>query len=197
MSLAVPHVLPSRPPPRLRRAALGSALAVGLLLVSVATVIAGWMDWGAALALQALAVFALGALLVQYGLAGHAPHERFGAANGLTLTRLAMIALLAGVAGRPLPADPAPLAWGIVVFATITAVPDAAKGERLVAFYTDPAVTPQTLWVRLTRTELPRLWLPKREDLRHVEAIPTLGTGKVDLRAVRQLAADLREEAAS
>ena len=128
MSLAVPHVLPSRPPPRLRRAALGSALAVGLLLVSVATVIAGWMDWGAALALQALAVFALGALLVQYGLAGHAPHERFGAANGLTLTRLAMIALLAGVAGRPLPADPAPLAWGIVVFATITAVLDAADG---------------------------------------------------------------------
>jgi hypothetical protein len=41
------------------------------------------------------------------------------------------------------------------------------------------------------------LWLPKREDLRLVEAIPTLGTGKVDLRAVRQLAVDLKHEAAS
>ena len=72
----------------------------------------------------------------------------------------------------------------------VTAVPDETKGERLVAFYTDPAVTPHALWERLCQTELPRLWLPKREDLQMVEAIPTLGTGKVDLRAVRQLAAE-------
>jgi len=71
----------------------------------------------------------------------------------------------------------------------VTAVPDDAKGERLVAFYTDPALTPQALWERLCQTEMPRLWLPKREDLQMVDAIPTLGTGKVDLRAVRQLAA--------
>jgi len=31
---------------------------------------------------------------------------------------------------------------------------------------------------------------PKRDDLHVVEAIPTLGTGKTDLRAVRQLALD-------
>ena len=79
----------------------------------------------------------------------------------------------------------------------VTAVSDAAKGERLVAFYTDPAVTPQALWERLCRTELPRLWMPKREDLRPIEAIPTLGTGKIDLRAVRQLASDHADEAAS
>ena len=71
----------------------------------------------------------------------------------------------------------------------MTAVPDDARGERLVAFYTDPDLPAAELWERLCRTELPRLWLPKREDLRFVEAIPTLGTGKVDLRAVRQLAA--------
>lgn len=70
----------------------------------------------------------------------------------------------------------------------VTAVPDELRGERLVAFYTDPALAGQELWERLCRTELPRLWLPKREDLRFLEAIPTLGTGKVDLRAVRQLA---------
>jgi len=71
----------------------------------------------------------------------------------------------------------------------VTAVPDDARGERLVAFYTDPELAAPDLWEQLCRTELPRLWLPKREDLRFVEAIPTLGTGKVDLRAVRQLAA--------
>ena len=72
----------------------------------------------------------------------------------------------------------------------VTAVPDDAKGERLVAFFTDPDVAPQDLWERLCRTGLPRLWLPKRDDLRFVDAIPTLGTGKVDLRAVRQLASE-------
>src|SRR5262249_26701631 len=60
----------------------------------------------------------------------------------------------------------------------VTAVPDETRGERLVAFYTDGSVTPTELWERLCRTELPRLWLPKREDLRPVESIPTLGTGK-------------------
>ncbi|HKF64937.1 MAG TPA: AMP-binding protein, partial [Vicinamibacterales bacterium] len=72
--------------------------------------------------------------------------------------------------------------------AAVTAVPDEAKGERLVVFFTDPAMTPQGLWERLCETELPRLWLPKREDLHFVESVPTLGTGKVDLRGVRDLA---------
>jgi acyl-[acyl-carrier-protein]-phospholipid O-acyltransferase/long-chain-fatty-acid--[acyl-carrier-protein] ligase len=71
----------------------------------------------------------------------------------------------------------------------VSAVPDDARGERLVAFYTDPLVTPAELWEQLCRTELPRLWIPKRDDLRFIEQIPTLGTGKVDLRAVRTLAA--------
>ena len=70
----------------------------------------------------------------------------------------------------------------------VTSTPDDAKGERLVAFYTDPDVTPQRLWDQLSATTLPKLWVPKREDLRAIDAIPTLGTGKTDLRAVRQLA---------
>jgi acyl-[acyl-carrier-protein]-phospholipid O-acyltransferase / long-chain-fatty-acid--[acyl-carrier-protein] ligase len=73
----------------------------------------------------------------------------------------------------------------------VTAVPDPSRGERLVAFYTDSSLQPQELWERLCQTELPRLWLPKREDLHHIEAIPTLGTGKTDLRAVRQMALEL------
>ena len=72
--------------------------------------------------------------------------------------------------------------------AVVTAVPDPSKGERLVVFYTDPALTPQQLWERLCQTELPRLWVPKRDDFNLTDSIPTLGTGKLDLRAVRQLA---------
>jgi acyl-[acyl-carrier-protein]-phospholipid O-acyltransferase/long-chain-fatty-acid--[acyl-carrier-protein] ligase len=70
----------------------------------------------------------------------------------------------------------------------VTSVADERKGERLVVFYTDSSVSPSDLWERLCRTELPRLWLPKREDLHTIEMLPTLGSGKLDLRAVRRLA---------
>jgi len=72
----------------------------------------------------------------------------------------------------------------------VTAVPDDARGERIVAFFTRTDITADDLWERLCQTELPRLWLPKREHLMHLPEIPTLGTGKVDLRGLRQLALD-------
>ena len=75
----------------------------------------------------------------------------------------------------------------------VTAVPDAVKGERLVALYTDPDMTAQEIWERLSRCDMPKLWIPKREDLHLVDAIPTLGTGKVDLRGVRLLALEQKE----
>jgi acyl-[acyl-carrier-protein]-phospholipid O-acyltransferase/long-chain-fatty-acid--[acyl-carrier-protein] ligase len=75
----------------------------------------------------------------------------------------------------------------------VTAVPDESRGERLVAFFTDPTMTAQALWERLCQTDLPRLWLPKREDMHLVEAIPSLGTGKTDLRRVKQLAMEISE----
>jgi acyl-[acyl-carrier-protein]-phospholipid O-acyltransferase/long-chain-fatty-acid--[acyl-carrier-protein] ligase len=72
----------------------------------------------------------------------------------------------------------------------VTAIPDAAKGERLVALYTDPDLSAQKIWEQLSSTDLPKLWIPKREDMHVVDAIPSLGTGKVDLRGVRQLAVE-------
>jgi acyl-[acyl-carrier-protein]-phospholipid O-acyltransferase / long-chain-fatty-acid--[acyl-carrier-protein] ligase len=72
--------------------------------------------------------------------------------------------------------------------ATVVSVPDDVRGERLIAFYSDTGLSPSALWDKLTATDLPKLWIPKREDLRPIETIPTLGTGKVDLRALRQRA---------
>lgn len=128
MAFAAPHALPGNPLFRLRRAAGGLALSVGLLLLLCAVGVAGHVGWNAAFAAQCLAVFSVGTACMLLGLRRHAPHERFGAANVLTLLRLGMIALLAGLVGRPLPADPAPLAWAVVVFSTVTAVLDAADG---------------------------------------------------------------------
>ncbi|MEO8481465.1 MAG: AMP-binding protein [Acidobacteriota bacterium] len=70
----------------------------------------------------------------------------------------------------------------------VTGVPDAAKGERLVAFYARPEIAPEQLWDALCASDLPRLWLPRRDNLVPLEAIPTLGTGKADLRRIKQMA---------
>jgi acyl-[acyl-carrier-protein]-phospholipid O-acyltransferase/long-chain-fatty-acid--[acyl-carrier-protein] ligase len=79
----------------------------------------------------------------------------------------------------------------------VTAIPDPARGERLVAFYTRGDLSPDLLWEQLCRTDLPRLWLPKREHLVPIAAIPTLGTGKVDLRRLREMALEHAGEQAA
>jgi acyl-[acyl-carrier-protein]-phospholipid O-acyltransferase/long-chain-fatty-acid--[acyl-carrier-protein] ligase len=70
----------------------------------------------------------------------------------------------------------------------VTAVPDAQKGEHLVVLHTQPDLDPEAVWEQLGRTDLPRLWIPKREHFYYVEAIPRLATGKVDLPRVKRLA---------
>jgi acyl-[acyl-carrier-protein]-phospholipid O-acyltransferase/long-chain-fatty-acid--[acyl-carrier-protein] ligase len=70
----------------------------------------------------------------------------------------------------------------------VTAVPDARKGEALVVLYTPTAISRDDLWALLCQTDIPKLWLPRREHLYCIEAIPTLGTGKVDLQQARRLA---------
>ncbi|WP_162917116.1 acyl-[ACP]--phospholipid O-acyltransferase [Dongia deserti] len=74
--------------------------------------------------------------------------------------------------------------------ACVTAVPDAQRGERLVGFYVaNEAMAPQLIWQALGESDLPKIWIPKATDLRRIEALPVLGTGKIDLRAVKTLAA--------
>ena len=41
---------------------------------------------------------------------------------------------------------------------------------------------------RLPSLGLPNLFMPRRDHLIQVDALPTLGTGKLDLRGLRQLA---------
>jgi acyl-[acyl-carrier-protein]-phospholipid O-acyltransferase/long-chain-fatty-acid--[acyl-carrier-protein] ligase len=74
---------------------------------------------------------------------------------------------------------------------SVTGIPDEQKGERLAVLYTRPDIAPADLWKRLAETDLPSLWRPKRESIFQVEAIPALGTGKVDLRRVRAMAQEL------
>lgn len=44
--------------------------------------------------------------------------------------------------------------------------------------------------LRLPQCDLPSLWTPRRDQFIRVDALPMLGTGKIDLRAVKQVAPD-------
>jgi acyl-[acyl-carrier-protein]-phospholipid O-acyltransferase / long-chain-fatty-acid--[acyl-carrier-protein] ligase len=69
----------------------------------------------------------------------------------------------------------------------VVGVPDLKKGERLVVLYTG-ALEVEEVWRRVASSELPRLWVPKKENFYFVPSLPTLGTGKLDLRGVRGMA---------
>jgi acyl-[acyl-carrier-protein]-phospholipid O-acyltransferase/long-chain-fatty-acid--[acyl-carrier-protein] ligase len=72
----------------------------------------------------------------------------------------------------------------------VVGIPDEKKGERLAVLYTGP-LDAEEVWKRLAETELPKLWVPKRENIYRVESLPTLGTGKLDLRGVRRRVEEL------
>jgi acyl-[acyl-carrier-protein]-phospholipid O-acyltransferase/long-chain-fatty-acid--[acyl-carrier-protein] ligase len=70
----------------------------------------------------------------------------------------------------------------------VTAIADPQRGEKLVAFYAANGISPQELWDKLNRSDLPKLWIPKRENLHPIDTIPLLGSGKADLKKVKELA---------
>ncbi|HEX9144885.1 MAG TPA: AMP-binding protein, partial [Candidatus Binatia bacterium] len=70
----------------------------------------------------------------------------------------------------------------------VTAIPDEQRGEKLVVYYSENGITRDQLWEKLNQSELPKLWIPKREDIHQIPSIPLLGSGKVDLKTVRALA---------
>jgi acyl-[acyl-carrier-protein]-phospholipid O-acyltransferase/long-chain-fatty-acid--[acyl-carrier-protein] ligase len=72
----------------------------------------------------------------------------------------------------------------------VTAIPDELRGEKLIAFYTQNGITREELWDKLNQSELPKLWIPKRENLYLIDAIPILGSGKLDLKKVKSMALD-------
>jgi len=75
------------------------------------------------------------------------------------------------------------------VFA-VTAVSDERRGERIAVVHTiDPEKLPLIL-EGMQAMGLPNLYIPKKDDFVKVDALPILGTGKIDLRAVKQAAMD-------
>jgi acyl-[acyl-carrier-protein]-phospholipid O-acyltransferase/long-chain-fatty-acid--[acyl-carrier-protein] ligase len=72
----------------------------------------------------------------------------------------------------------------------VTGVPDEKKGERLVVLHKIADGQLQACLEKLAQSDLPNLWKPRPDQFFRVDAFPYLGTGKIDLRKVKDLAAE-------
>lgn len=71
----------------------------------------------------------------------------------------------------------------------VTALPDEKKGEKLAVVHTSDSERVPELLSKLAAAGLPNLFLPRADCFVKVDALPVLGTGKLDLRKVKELAA--------
>jgi acyl-[acyl-carrier-protein]-phospholipid O-acyltransferase / long-chain-fatty-acid--[acyl-carrier-protein] ligase len=70
----------------------------------------------------------------------------------------------------------------------VAGVPDEKKGERLVVLHKLADGPLQACLEKLAQCDLPNLWKPRADQFFRVEQFPLLGTGKLDLRKVKELA---------
>ncbi|MCI0358129.1 MAG: AMP-binding protein, partial [Planctomycetaceae bacterium] len=76
----------------------------------------------------------------------------------------------------------------------VTAVPDAKKGERLIVLHTKLAKSIDELRKGLSEAGLPNLFIPAADGFVEVEALPILGTGKLDLKGIKAMAIERTRE---
>ncbi len=77
----------------------------------------------------------------------------------------------------------------------VTGVPDEKKGERLIVLHTLDDAKLEAVLEKLEREDLPALWKPRASQFFYIEALPYLGTGKLDLCTLKQLAQKLAQPA--
>jgi acyl-[acyl-carrier-protein]-phospholipid O-acyltransferase/long-chain-fatty-acid--[acyl-carrier-protein] ligase len=81
----------------------------------------------------------------------------------------------------------------------VTCVPDEARGERVVVLYVAAALAQFNIEVRpwcgqLPGRGLPNLWVPAERDFFAVPELPILGSGKVNLKEIKDLALSLLQK---
>ncbi len=65
---------------------------------------------------------------------------------------------------------------------------DSRKGERLVVFYISDDFDIAEVIEAMRKEGLPNIWIPKADDFVKIDELPQLGSGKLDLMKLRQMA---------
>ncbi|VGO15839.1 Bifunctional protein Aas [Pontiella desulfatans] len=73
----------------------------------------------------------------------------------------------------------------------VTAAPDERKGEQLVVLYTAEAGDAAMLQAFMKHSTLPNLWHPRKDNYFQIEEMPALGSGKLDMKQLKTMAAEL------
>ena len=110
---------------------------------------------------------------------------RFSKIGGEMVPHLALEEVCASTVQGPEPA------------VAVTTLPHATRGEELVVLYEPAYADPDVMFQAVAASDLPNLCKPRRGNYLAVEAIPILGSGKLDLMALKRLAAEARATAES
>ncbi|HEX3149440.1 MAG TPA: AMP-binding protein [Gemmataceae bacterium] len=74
----------------------------------------------------------------------------------------------------------------------VTSIADEKRGERLIVLHLPTLTMPKReISQKLGERGLPNLWVPSERDYHEVKELPILGTGKLDLKRVKELAAEI------
>jgi acyl-[acyl-carrier-protein]-phospholipid O-acyltransferase/long-chain-fatty-acid--[acyl-carrier-protein] ligase len=79
----------------------------------------------------------------------------------------------------------------------VAGVPDEKKGERLVVLHKLADAPLRACLEKFGQCDLPNLWKPRADQFFRVDAFPYLGTGKLDLRRIKEQAAGMSRNSGS
>jgi acyl-[acyl-carrier-protein]-phospholipid O-acyltransferase/long-chain-fatty-acid--[acyl-carrier-protein] ligase len=74
----------------------------------------------------------------------------------------------------------------------VTSIPEPKKGEELVVLYLSKAGEPDKLHEIISKSDLPNIWKPKRKNYIEVSEIPRLGSGKINISKLKQIALEAK-----
>jgi phosphatidylglycerophosphate synthase len=113
------------PDPPLRSSAIRVVIVILIVTLGLAPFVAAWTMSGANYIRRWVGLFAAAAILVLGRVGSHHPFSRFGAANSITLVRVALITGVAGFIGEPASDR---IAWLAVIAVSVAAVLDGVDG---------------------------------------------------------------------
>lgn len=76
----------------------------------------------------------------------------------------------------------------------VCGIPDSKRGERILVFHSLSEFDESDMIEKLRASGIPNLWIPKPGDFLHIDEIPLLGSGKLDLQKIKSLAAEVPRE---